>query len=170
MSDGDNQVAFEFKDKGLGALLTALKTDPKAKVGILAGHTMRTVAEQKEAGVTAPAQNNAEIGAHHEFGTEKMAMRSFLRIPLTDQMQNYLDRAGAFSKTVIQEIIDMKSLVGFVRKMGVVAERLVVDGFDSGGFGKWAPLKAATIARKKNNQILVETQQLRNSITSDVVE
>ena len=49
--------------------------------------------------------------------------------------------------------------------MGAVGESIVQDAFSTGGFGKWKPSR---MENKQTKQTLVETQQLRNSITSDV--
>lgn len=57
-----------------------------------------------------------------------------------------------------------------MRQIGVTAEGIVLEAFDSNGFGKWAPLNPATLAAKKNHQTLVETQQLRNAILHEVVD
>ncbi len=54
-----------------------------------------------------------------------------------------------------------------VKKVAVVAEGIVAEAFDTGGFGQWPP---SDMTHKKVHQTLVETQQLRNSITSEVKE
>lgn len=171
MSDDDTK-GFEYKDMGLEALLKALDSNVKVKLGVLGGKTTRTEAEEevkkhglKEA--TKPLLTNAEVGLFAEFGTEHTPIRSWLRVPIIDNLQKYMAKAGAFKKEVIAQIIQDKSLVPFMRKVGLVGERIVQDGFDSGGFGKWPE---SNMDYKKNHQTLVETQQLRNSVTSEVEE
>ena len=148
--------------KGLDKVLKALKGKlPITRVGVLGGKDIRQDPK---------SPSNATVGAAHEFGTETVPQRSFLRIPIADQLDAYLDHSGAFDPDVLKQVVAEGSIAAWMRKVGIVAETIVHDAFDSGGFGKWRPLSNATKKRKKNNQILVETQQLRNSITSDVVE
>lgn len=153
-----NNDAFEFKDKGLKGLIRALsESSPTAKVGILGGGKART-----EAFTT-----NAEIGAKHEFGDDTVPQRSFLRMPITEKMQKYLDESKFFDEDAFKLIINAKKLTEWVKKFAILGESIVADAFDSGGFGKWKP---SNMDHKKNEQTLVETQQLRNSITSEVKE
>ena len=113
---------------------------------------------------------NAAIGAAHEFGSMKNGLprRSFLRDPLIDHLQKKLETAGAFSQAEQAEVLKVKSLVPWAKKIVIVAEEIVRGAFDSNGYGKWAPLKPGTLARKTTKDTLVETTQLRDSIVSDV--
>lgn len=148
--------AIEYNDKGLKSLLKALKGDlPTAKVGILGNKNGR-----RDEG------SNATIGAKHEFGSAGVVQRSFLRVPITDNMQEYLDKSGAFDKDALARVIKEGSIIEWVKKIGVIAETIVSDGFASGGFGKWAPWRPGY--QNNTGQILVDTAQLRDSITSEV--
>lgn len=151
------------KIDGLQKIMKAIKERPPiARVGILGNHASRSD------GTEGP--NNATIGAWHEFGTRDLPVRSFLRVPISENLQKELAKSGAFKPDSLKEVIKQKSLKPWVEKMAVMAEGIVADAFDSGGFGKWPALKPETMARKKVKQLLVETQQLRNSITSEVKE
>lgn len=144
----------EYKDTGISDLIKAFGGKmPSIKIGILGKNA-------REGGGT-----NSEIGLKHEFGKDGMPVRSFLRMPLIENLGKYLENAGAFNEEVLKEVIEQKSILTWMKKIGVTAERVVADGFDSGGFGKWKP---SNMSFKKNKQTLVETQQLRNSITSEV--
>lgn len=148
--------------KGLDALITALKVEPpRARVGILGDKTLRKNATK------GAAANNATIGAAHEFGTSKLPQRSFLRVPITDNLAKKMESSGALDKDVLAEVIREKSLLSWMKKVAVLAEGIVLEAFDTGGFGKWKP---SDMTKKKLQQTLVETQQLRNSITSEVKE
>jgi len=113
---------------------------------------------------------NATIGAAHEFGSMARGLpkRSFLREPLQEHLQKKLDAAGAFSQAEQAEILKVKSLVPWAKKMAIMAEEVVKCAFDSNGYGKWAPVTAATAKHKTTKDTLVETTQLRDSIMSDV--
>jgi hypothetical protein len=149
----------EFYDKGLASLIRALGalTLPKARVGVLGGKTTRTQ--------QGSAETNASIGAKHEFGEENMPIRSFLRMPITNELQKFLENSKAFTPEVLQEVIRSGSIEAWLKKVGVVAEAVVMEAFNTGGFGHWKP---SNMANKKNHQTLVETKQLRDSITSEV--
>jgi hypothetical protein len=142
--------------KGLEQMLKALKgKKPVARIGILGASASRPGSDL----------NNAEIGAMHEHGTTQMPQRSFLRGPLEDNLNARLESLGAFDKDVLREVIATGSVKPWLLKVTAEAEGIVLEAFDTGGFGKWEP---SDMSRKKNQQTLVETQQLRNSITSEV--
>lgn len=146
---------IELKDKGLKQLMAAFKGEiPQVKVGILGDKSARD-------GKT----SNAAIGAAHEYGTTELPIRSFLRTPLNDHLSEYLQNAGAFDPATFKDIIKEGSILNWVKKIGVVAEQVVQEAFASGGFGQWKP---SNMDHKKVKQTLIETQQLRNSITSKV--
>lgn len=157
MSEDD----VEIKLDGLDKLIKALKAQPPmARVGILGNHDGRSTG----------GQSNATIGAAHEFGTSTLPMRSFLRIPLSYGLQTALEQAGAFTEDTLKKVIASKSLVPWVEVAAIEAVGVVLEAFDTAGNGSWAPLRPDTMRRKKVKQILVETQQLRNSISYEVHE
>jgi len=153
-------MSDEFKDqidtKSLDALYKALKENKYViRVGVLGGKNARS----------GPGQSNATIGAAHEFGTKDLPIRSFLRMPIAEQFPKKLERAGILNEKDINQIIKNSSMKDFANKIGVLAVRTVLMAFDSGGFGKW---KESKMEYKKVKQTLVETHQLRDSITYDV--
>lgn len=155
MSDG-------LDTKNLDKFLKALKGKlPTIRVGILGEKSARS------SNGAAGGPTNAEVGSFHEFGTTKLPVRSFLRVPLMEQFPKRLKSSGAFDKAVLAEVIATKSVVPWLKKVAILAEGTVLDAFDSGDFGKWPP---SDFRYKENAQTLVETQQLRNSITSDIQE
>ncbi len=150
---------ISINTKGLDQLLKALKGKlPVVQVGVLGDKNRRT---------TADGVSNATVGAAHEFGTTKLPIRSFLRMPITENLRKYLEKSGFFKPDVLKQVMVAGSIKAWMEKIGVVAETVVADAFASGGFGKWKP---SNMANKKNHQTLIETQQLRNSITSRVKE
>lgn len=188
-----SKTDVEVNIKGLEQLLKAVtKPLPSIKVGIL-GASPRTPEKPevkqksvslKRASFTDIAANignvtargrlktkkkslltNATVGAAHEFGTTKLPQRSFLRVPLTENLQGALETSGAFDKTALNEVVRTGSLDPWIKKAGVVAESVVLGAFDTGGYGKWPP---SDMTKKENHQTLVETQQLRNAITHEV--
>ena len=74
-------MRIEYKDKGLDALIAALKGKlPVARVGVLGNNNARQGGE-----------TNAAIGLDHEFGRpdKNLPMRSWLRVPLIENFQKF---------------------------------------------------------------------------------
>lgn len=156
---GENDT--DINVKGLEKLAKALKMKPPvARVGILGNSSAR-----KEGS----GPSNAEIGAAHEFGTSKLPMRSFLRIPISENLNAYLESSGLLDKKAMADVVTQGSLRPWVEKMAIVAEGIVIEGFHTGGFGRWAPWKTPGY-ENNTGMILVDTTQLRDSITSEVVD
>lgn len=111
---------------------------------------------------------NAAIGAAHEYGSTKRNLpeRSFLRMPMNTQYFSNLESSGLFKKT-FEQIIKENGVKGFAKKLANVAERTVKEAFNTGGFGQWAKWKNPNYENNAN-MILVNTQQLRDSITTKV--
>lgn len=148
-----------LKTAKLDKLIAAFKGQmPQARVGILG--------DSAKPGKRANSEN-ATIGAKHEYGQDGLPVRSFLRMPLQTQLQAELERSGAFKKDALKRVVKDGSILQWMRNIAFTAEAVVLKAFDTGGFGNWKP---SNMARKKTKQTLVETQQLRNSITSEVTE
>lgn len=144
--------------KGLDSILKMLKVKAVIRVGILGDKDSRT-----------DGPSNSDIGRAHEYGTTTIAKRSFLREPIFDNLDKKLKEAELLDKETMDKIIKKSSPIDILIKLGIIAEGIVAEGFDTGGYGKWKEWKKPNY---KNNtgQLLVDTTQLRNSITSQVVE
>jgi len=151
---------FEWKDMGLQSLFKALQeSNLSVKIGILAEKDARTLQSPLDEGKN---MSNATIGMIHEFGMG-VPQRSFLRKPIQEQFQKYLQGSGAFDEKSARDVVKGKSLLPWVKKFGVIGVRIVNDAFDSGY--DWQP---SNMKYKTVHQTLVESQQLRNSITFQV--
>lgn len=129
------------------------------RVGILGSTNQREEGEQ----------TNAEIGLLHEYGsiTKNIPARSFLRMPLQEkqkELQKYMTSRDWENILINDEIKKELEL------LGIYAEEIIDDAFDTKGFGKWKPNSARTIAEKGGDKPLIDTQELRKSITSEVVK
>jgi phage gpG-like protein len=150
---------------GLDQLCKALKKKPPVtRVGIIGDKNERSAEEGEKA-----APTNSEIGAAHEYGSPKhnLPQRSFLRVPLIDHLQERMEKKGAVGEAEMKEVLKSGTIVPWMKKIGILAEEIIQDAFQTGGFGKW---KQSDMTRKKVKMTLVETQQLRDSITSEVKE
>lgn len=149
----DDEIDTKIMDD-LTKILKRDKTD--VKVGIIGKNGRRE-----------STQTNAQIGAKHEFGSEKLPIRSFLRMPLTEYLQKYLEKSkdAIFTDDLIKRILAAKSLAPLFERIGIIGVRIVMDAFNSTGFGKWRP---SIMEFKNNHQTLVETGQLMKSIEYEV--
>lgn len=151
-----------LKVEGLDKLLKALKAKPPTtRVGILGDKAVREKSKS----------SNADVGAAHEFGAPARGIpqRSFLRVPISEKLSKEMENSGALDKKVLADVIRSGSVLPWMKKIAVLAEGIVSDAFDTAGFGKWKGWKNPNYTNNAN-QILVDTQQLRNSITSEVKE
>lgn len=132
----------------------------RVHVGILGGSGARI---SEPSGLT-----NPELGAIHEFGVvdKNIPSRSFLRMPVIQQLPVALQ---ATNKGQWHKVILAKGIKGALALLGVYAIDVIHLAFETGGFGFWQALKARTIKRKGSSAILIDTAQLRQSITAEVV-
>ena len=187
-----NDVKIEIEDLGWMDFVAAFEGKlPYVRVGIV-GSTKknrydidaeedgkpRTSKEAKKAIIEArkkeflpTSQTNVSIGAIHEFGGDTtlpngkkitLPQRSFLRYPISSKLYSYMKERGAFKEGIIEKVIENGNFVLFMRKVGATAKAIVEDAFDSEGFGTW---EKSNREFKKLDMTLVETQQLRNSIS-----
>lgn len=154
----DGNTIEKFDISGFEKLLKALTTrPPKARVGIIGGKVART----------GSGPTNADIGAVHEFGSANTPMRSFLRIPISKHLMQELERAGLLDVKALKEVLKSGSVKPWLEKVAISAEACVADAFDTSGDGSW-PAWSNPNYSNNTGQLLVDTQQLRNSITSEV--
>lgn len=145
--------------RGLDQLLKALKEKaPQIRVGILG---------DKNARKEGKGSSNAEIGAAHEYGTSTLPQRSFLRVPIQENLDKEMEKSNLFTPDTFAEVIKGGTVIPWAEKVGICAEACVADAFATGGNGKWAAWKTPGY-ENNTGDILVDTKQLRDSITSDV--
>lgn len=156
----DDAIA-SYSVKGLEQLLKALKAKPPAcHVGILGNKNARDPKQNSKSKAT-----NAEIGAVWEFSLTHP--RSFLRVPIADGLEKEMNKSGLFDARTFAEVVKTGSIIPWMKQVASCAEACVSDAFETGGNGKWA---AWTTPGYTNNtgQVLIDTHQLRDSVTSEV--
>jgi len=163
---------------GLNHLLEAAQDGYVVRIGILgskaqAKHPRKETGELKpsgghKVGTSQSDVTNAEIGLAHEKGikSQNLPRRSWLVMPLEDHLKDYFESIG---QDAIDLIIAQQNPKNY-EMLGVIAEQIIQKGFVTGGYGKWAPLKAATVAAKNSSAILIDTGQLRKAVTHKVVQ
>lgn len=146
----------------LEALVKELGGQWVARVGILGNNA----AKQEHDGTPL---TNSELGVIHEFGSvaNNIPPRSFLRMPVEMKEKEIVQSMASYRTKNALENGNIKRVF---QDLGLYAEAVVKQAFSSGGFGQWAPNKPQTIARKGSDKPLIDTSQLRRSITSDVIK
>lgn len=169
----------DLNTKTLDQLIKALKASmPKARVGILGAKTARDGQQHKGPAKSVNADRkalegrwnfntNAAVGAAHEFGSKTLPQRSFLRVPISEHLEKKMESSGAFDKNALKLVVKQGSLTPWLKKIAVLAEGIVAEAFETGGFGKWPQWKDPNY-KNDGGRILVDTRQLAESITSEV--
>lgn len=155
---GNLNIKMNFD--GLEKLKKAFSRKYEVRVGIFGSE-----AKRDDGGFI----NNPELGVVQEFGSKSknIPARSFLRMPLELKMKDlvkWLQRQN-WEEAIIED--DIESIL---EKLGLKAENVIDDAFDTKGFGQWASNKPATIKRKGSDAPLIDLGELRRSITSRVVK
>lgn len=147
------------KDLGFRKILRLLGTGPvSATTGI----------QDSEAEVARDELTNAALGAIHEFGVDlpeqgiRIPERSFVRVPFDRNVKRLERLLGAGMREVAGGTNTVERVFGvaaeFLRGQMVAA---IDDGIEP-------PLADSTIARKGSSKQLIDTGQLKQSITSKV--
>ena len=143
------------------ALSKALGDKFEIRVGILGSKAAR---KNGDGGIT-----NAEIGFIQEFGSmkNKIPARSFLGMPLSLYLVDFLKKKKSFGDKEIKKAVKEGTLLELAKSVGIVAEEVVEEAFASRGFGNWKENKPSTIKRKGSDSPLIDTGELRRSISSE---
>ena len=166
-----NTLRYSFK--GLRKLQTRLAEAEKrsVKIGLLASTAQRTPTDSDR------LTHNPSLGAIHEYGltytmrktgtTITIPERSFLRMPLTQHLGDTVKKADI----KWTDILMLRGSQALLQRLGKAGEQTVQEAFDTRGWGQWPELSSFTIWKKKQNKtrILIETTQMRQAITSQVV-
>lgn len=135
----------KFDDRKIRKILKQFSEKiPSVLVGILGEENARS-----------DGKTNAEIGSIHEFGSTdgKIPMRSFLRMPITEWLHKEIDNIKAQKELSIEQVAE---------QIGIAAVAVIEDAFATSGFGQWP------VGKTKDIEMLVDTGQLRDSISYEV--
>lgn len=151
------QTKINFNLDGLEEIQKQVK-GYKARVGILGSDINRKDAT----GII-----NSEIGVIHEFGNQKLPARSFLRMPIMTHKKEILKSMGG---TMMRRAFAQKDYMKMFKLLGEKGRSIVIQAFETGGFGQWPDIAQSTKDAKGSSGILLDTLQLKNAISSDVVK
>jgi len=121
----------------------------------------KSVRRRKRSGA---ALTVAEVGAIHEFGSGRIPKRSFIKGTIDQQRAQILRRMEIGGEGVLTGKLDQRTAMELIGEytVGRIKQRMA-NGISPAN----AP---STIARKGSSTPLVDTGQLRNSITYEVHE
>lgn len=138
--------------KGIKALLKRLSDPGTVEVGILTG-----TGQHEDSDLT-----TAEVGFYHEFGTVKTPERSFIRSTINGKSKEIKKVARLEYKKVIAGKTTNEKGLGI---LGAFTAGLIQETFTD---NNWAPNSESTIESKGSSTPLIDTGQLRQSISYKV--
>lgn len=111
----------------------------------------------------------AEVGATHEFGTDKAGRgedvtveeRSFIRMPLEEKAEEIEKDA----EKNLEENLANGDVDKILNQIGASGEGKIQEAFETGRFGKWPDIKESTKKRKGSSKILIDESYLRKAIS-----
>lgn len=154
-------------DRGARALAESLRALGKARVrvGVLADAPKKTGTRTGKRGrQIQQAATLAEVAAAHEFGTATIPQRSFIRATVDLKA----GEIGALQEKLAAQVAEGKITPEVaMERLGAAAQGMVQTRIAEGIGPALAP---ATVARKRSNKQLVDTGQLRSSVTYQVLQ
>lgn len=163
-----NETKISINLEGLDEIRKGLGENWYAKVGIL-GSSKNARAKFNQERIGGEELTNVELGVIHEFGSAEHGIpaRSFLRMPIETQKDEIMK---FLSSAKVKEMIEQGRIKSVFQWLGLVGEGIVQRAFTTRGYGKWKPNAPYTIAQKGSSAPLIDTGQLRRSITSEAAK
>lgn len=152
-SFGDSYIEADFK--ALDKLIAGLDKKHYVDVGILGENASKTEAGGATLGM---------IGAVHMFGTidGSTPKRDFIVMPLQAHQAEIQKQV----EPRMAKHLETGDVKGIFTDIGIAAESVIQDAFDTGGFGTWPDIKQETKDRKGSDAILIDEGKLRKAISS----
>lgn len=153
------QTQIRFNLDGLEEIKRQVGNTYRTRVGIIGSKA----SQQHPSGI-----DNATLGVIQMFGsiTRNIPPRDFLLMPLVTKHREIIQ---SFGSGAIRDAFARGDYKKMFALLGVKAEDIIQQAFETKGFGQWAPNAPATIDSKGSSMPLIDTAQLRRAITSDVV-
>lgn len=131
---------------------------------IYAKEFVKVGVQGNEAGIKNDGVTNIEKALQNEFGTSRIPSRPFIRETM-DREKVLIDKliATEYKKTTDGKTTVIRGL----NSIGNYVQSLIVEGFTK---YNWPPNAESTVREKKSSQPLIDTGNLRQSITFKVVK
>lgn len=130
------------------------------KVGLPEGGTATSKVYASKNG--APGITVLQNAINHEYGTQFVVMRSFLRGPFEMKQSEIAKALDVQFNLVLESGLDIEVALG---RIGLTAVNISKGAFNTAGYGTWQDIKEATKKAKGSSGILKDQLILRNSIT-----
>ena len=130
------------------------------KVGLPANESATSKAYLSDGQKSAPTV--LEVGIWHEYGTQFVPMRSFLRGPFEAKKSEIARALDVQFNLVLEKGMSLEIGLG---RVGLTAVNISRGAFKTEGYGAWPDIKQSTKDAKGSSGILIDTGLLRNSIT-----
>lgn len=139
--------------RGIKKLLDSVSKDGFVKVGILSG-----TGKHENSDLTV-----AEIGFTHEFGELFFPERSFIRSTIQDKSREIKSVSSSEMKKILDGKSNTKKGLGILGAFtaGLIQEKFTVND--------WQPNSLSTQKKKGSSMPLIDTGQLRSSISYRVM-
>lgn len=144
-------------DKLKKELAEANKNKPKVNVGI-----MGKEAKEKHKG---SEFSNVDIATVHEFGTDTIPERSFIRSTYDRDQKRFFEILKRYKLKMAQGQMDAKMVLTFV---GEFAQKQIQQTITDGGI-PFIENTPETVRRKGSSSPLIDTGQMRQSVRYEVV-
>ncbi|MEZ5691190.1 MAG: hypothetical protein R3D71_05960 [Rickettsiales bacterium] len=150
-------ASYKADFSGINLIKKRLKENYSVRVGVLGDKNQRD-----------GELSNSDIGLKHELGVpdENIPRRSFLRDPLTKNKKQLIK---TFESDLAKEAIENFDFKLLYKLIGIQAEAIIQEAFATRGFGEWLPNSPLTVKLKGSDSPLIDTAELRKSISSEVV-
>ncbi|WGM03524.1 hypothetical protein [Arsenophonus nasoniae] len=103
-----------------------------------------------------------EVATIHEFGTEKIQPRSFLRVPIRDHQKAIIEKAVKEKyRLFISGEISAKEFLAYIGEEAVTWSK---EAFDTQGFGSWPEYKQSTLEKKYYEGYLITREKIGNAV------
>lgn len=148
----------------------------RARVGVIGSqaaqnHQLREGAGKKFLVNRAQSESitNAELLLIQMFGslTRNIPPRDPLLAPLERHKRDLIQM---ISTGKMKAAFERGDIIGMLRLLGVAAEVIVQEAFETQGDGTWPANKKSTVRSKGSSAPLIDTGQLRRAFSSDVVK
>lgn len=154
------KTAITMNLDGLENLIGRMSSEYVTRVGVLGSGAMRDDGD----GVT-----NADLALIHIYGSLSgdIPPRDFLKMPLEMKKKELMK---TLETGAVKTAIAAGDYERVFELIGIGAEAIVDGAFKSAGYGQWPANAPATVRAKGSSAPLIDTGELRRSVTSDVVK
>lgn len=152
---GAAELAKRLRAMGSVRVRVGVLNDAPKKTGTRTGKRGRQIQQ---------AATLAEVAVSHEFGTDKIPQRSFIRATVDLKAAEIATNQEKLAAQVMEgKVTPEAALERLGASVQGMVQARVAEGINP-------PLKPATIARKGSSKPLIDSGQLRSSITYQITE